>query len=183
MKRITYVLAILMLLGMVILGCESAQSPMELSSQFENSENNLSKSANGTETFIIPWELRYLIPCANGGAGEFVNFTGTLHVVLHSSIDANGVEHFKLLRHPRQCRGIGETTGDVYLALGGTKWVNAQNPPDYLEMDQTASWVNTANFIGKGSGGKFIVHWTRHVTLNANGEMTAWIDNTHIECK
>jgi hypothetical protein len=43
--------------------------------------------------------------------------------------------------------------------------------------------VNNFRIIGQGPGNNYLVHEVFHVTINANGEVTAYVDNFSIECK
>ena len=43
--------------------------------------------------------------------------------------------------------------------------------------------MNNFRIIGQGPGNNFLVHETFHVTINANGVVTATVDNFSVECK
>jgi len=65
-------------------------------------------------------DLAPFIPCANGGAGELVDLSGRLHIMINFTISGNnssGVAHFQ----PQGISGTGETTGDKYQGTGVTK--------------------------------------------------------------
>jgi hypothetical protein len=44
---------------------------------------------------------------------------------------------------------------------------------------------NTSNFrlIGQGKGNNYLVHSIFHFTINAKGEVTAFVDQVSVECK
>jgi hypothetical protein len=50
-------------------------------------------------------------------------------------------------------------------------------------LPYTFTYINNFRMIGQGPGNNFLVHTTNHVTINANGEATATVDNTSTECK
>jgi len=56
--------------------------------------------------------LIIIVPCANGGAGEIVTISGTLHLLIPP--DASEALHGNW----SNARGIGLTTGDVYVLAG-----------------------------------------------------------------
>jgi len=43
--------------------------------------------------------------------------------------------------------------------------------------------VNNFYMIGQGPGNNFKVHETYHYTIDANGELTAFVDNFSVTCK
>lgn len=119
------------------------------------------------------------VPCANGGAGELVDFTGDLHVLFSFTINANhvsGKAHFQ----PQGVSGVGLVTGDKYQAAGVTQEHFEGN---LINGQFTDTFVNNFRLIGKGPGNNFLVHENFHVTINANGDVTAFVDNFSIDCK
>jgi hypothetical protein len=125
----------------------------------------------------IPITLVVFVPCANGGAGELVELTGTLHVLTHVTSDAQGGLHVKQHFQPQGISGTGLTTGDKYQATGVTQEeFNAT-------VGITDTFINNFRIIGEGPGNNFLVHTTFHVTVNANGVVTTIVDNFSIECR
>jgi len=43
--------------------------------------------------------------------------------------------------------------------------------------------VNNFRIIGQGPGNNFLVHETFHFTINANGNVTAFVDHFSVDCK
>jgi hypothetical protein len=119
------------------------------------------------------------VPCANGGAGEFVVFTGNLHVLTTFTINGNNVSgkyHFQ----PEGLTGVGQTTGDKYHGTGGTQGTfkgSLQNG-QYQQTD-----VNNFRLIGQGPGNNFLVHDVVHTTINANGTVSTVVDQHSVDCK
>jgi hypothetical protein len=125
----------------------------------------------------IPITLVVFVPCANGGAGELVELTGTLHVLTHVTSDAQGGLHVKQHFQPQGISGAGLTTGDKYQATGVTQEeFNAT-------VGITDTFINNFRIIGEGPGNNLLVHTTFHVTVNANGVVTTIVDNFSIECR
>jgi len=141
-----------------------------------------SASAITTTTNLqVPLNLTVLVPCANGGAGEMVDISGTLHVLLHFTMSNSGritlKEHFQ----PQGASGIGQTTGDTYRATGVTQQTMTFDDNDGFPLEVT--FVNNFRIIGRGPGNNLLIHQTLHVTFNANGEMTAFQSNISTECR
>ena len=51
------------------------------------------------------------VPCANGGAGEQVDLSGSLHELFHVTVDDSGAVHVTSHDNPQGINGVGETTG------------------------------------------------------------------------
>ena len=130
-----------------------------------------------TTNLQIPLTLEVFVPCANDGAGELVELTGTLHVLLHITTDGRGGFHVKSHSQPQGISGVGLTTGDKYQATGVTQDVF------HLTAGITETFVNNFRIIGQGPGNNFLVHENFHITITPNGDVTAFHDNFSIECK
>jgi len=77
---------------------------------------------------------------------------------------------------PQGISGIGQTTGDKYQGTGVTQdEFNAT-----VGVEET--FINNFRIIGQGSGNNLLVHETFHITINANGSVTAFLDNFSIDC-
>jgi hypothetical protein len=132
-----------------------------------------------TTNDFVPFAQVAFVPCANGGAGEQVLISGTLHIEQHITINDNRAtikSHFQ----PQGAGGVGLTTGDNYNATGVTQEV------DTLALTGGATeftFVNNFKIIGQGADNNLLVHQLVHVTINANGDVTNTVDNTSAECQ
>ena len=120
------------------------------------------------------------VPCANGGAGEFVDFSGQLHFVFAATMNGkNLIVHDTV--NPLDVVGIGESTGDTYhfvSSITNTGKTSMQNG------QATITIVNPLRVIGSGAGAvNFVVVFNQRVTFNANGTMTSLIFRVTTECK
>jgi hypothetical protein len=124
----------------------------------------------------FPIAATVFVPCADGGAGELVVLDGNLHVLLTITENDN---HLSVKSHsqPQGISGTGLSTGDTYQGTGVTQ--------DHftIGLGETFTFVNNFRIIGQGPGNNILVHETFHVTINANGEVTATVDNFSAECK
>ena len=136
-------------------------------------------AATSTTSTIVPFATVTFVPCANGGAGEAVLLTGNLHVLLHTTISNSGNAHFKVHFQPQGVSGVGLTTGDNYQGTGVTQPEANFNDP----LPVTRTFINNFRIIGQGTGNNLLVHQNAHLTINANGEVTATVSNTSVECK
>jgi len=127
-----------------------------------------------------PVSFEFYLPCALEGEGEWVIFTGRLHVLSHIAFDDNGGSHVQLHFQPKDMKGTGQTSGDTYQATGVTK----ESRNESLEtLPHQYTLVDNYRIIGQGPGNNYLWHTTWHFTVNANGEVTADFENTKVECK
>ena len=137
----------------------------------------LSAQAAVTTNIEVPVNIPVFIPCAAGGAGELVVLSGDLHVLLRFTIDNNGGIHSASHFQPQGISGIGQTTGDKYQGTGVTQdEFNAK-------VGHEETFINNFRIIGQGNGNNFLVHENFHITINANGSVTAFLDNFSVDCR
>jgi hypothetical protein len=125
----------------------------------------------------VPVNIGVFIPCAADGAGEVVFLTGNLHVLLRFTVDQAGGIHAASHFQPQGISGNGQTTGDKYQATGVTQdEFNAK-----LGTEET--FINNFRIVGQGPGHNFLIHENFHITFNANGVPTAFVDNFSVDCR
>ena len=134
------------------------------------------KATTYTQDVKVPIDLFVFVPCAAQGAGEFVQVSGPLHVLFTTTIDDRGGFHSKFHNQPQGVSGTGETTGDKYNATGVTQGTFNGT------VGSEETFVNNFKIVGQGPGNNFMIHETFHVTVNANGALTAFVDQTSIVC-
>jgi hypothetical protein len=127
-----------------------------------------------TLSLKLPIAFDVFVPCAAGGAGEFVSLSGTLHGLVHLTFDANGAFHAKFHDQPQRLSGFGQTSGAAYQGTGVTQDLLNTNP---------STFVNNFRIIGQGPNNNFLVHEFFHITRNANEETTIIVDFVSVECR
>ena len=125
----------------------------------------------------FPIDIVVFIPCAAGGAGEYVELTGSLHDLFHVTFTPGGSYRFSVVDNPQGISGTGFTTGVKYQGTGITR----DNFGGRVGFEET--FVNNFRIIGQGSSNNYLVHENLHVTINANGTLTVFRDNFSVECK
>ena len=128
----------------------------------------------------VPISFEQFVPCANGGAGEILDVSGSLNVSIHTSANENGgtnvVAHF----NPQKVTGVGRISGDVYQGTGMSMFHTTIGAGG-LPFNDT--FIDNFNFVGPGTGNNLITHDTVRVTINANGDVTADVTINNIACK
>ena len=107
--------------------------------------------------------VNQFVPCANDGAGELVSGVIQIHVVERDGF---------FVAHPQGGELTGQDTGITYRPTGVTKESSGDNG---------FTFVNRFHLVGKGT--QFFVKETIHVTVNANGDVTAEFFNSELICK
>ena len=126
-----------------------------------------------------PMDFQFFVTCANGGAGEYVDFSGPVHLLITQTINGkNSV--FTLTENPLGVVGIGEITGDTYHFTSATTLV--QKISSTFGGQFTNTQVSPFRVIGPGPGNNFVVRFQIHVTRNANGTFTVTFDHFSTEC-
>lgn len=135
------------------------------------------KATTVTTNYKTDLNMLVFVPCAAAGAGEYVQLSGSIHILFVTTIDSKGGFHSTYHFQPQGVSGTGLTTGAKYQATGVTQGTfNGK-------VGVSESFVNNFRIIGQGGAGKFLVHENIHVTVNANGEVTAFVDNFKVTCK
>jgi hypothetical protein len=114
------------------------------------------------------------IPCT----GDTIALTGDLHILMAFTINGNhvwGKEQFQ----PQGVSGTDLTTGAAYRGTGVTQ---DDFSASLINGQFQATSVNNFRIIGEGSASSYLVHENTHITINANGTVTANIDNLNISC-
>lgn len=125
---------------------------------------------------VIVFSQPVFIPCVP----EDVLIQGNLHILVTQTVDGQGGVHYKFHYQPQGVTGIGSATGTVYHATGLTQGHTNVNSGG---LPYTDTYVNNFRIIGEGRGNNYLVHNVFHVTVNANGEVSALVDFTSVDCK
>ena len=136
-------------------------------------------ATTSTTNEIVPFSDVVFVACANGGAGEDVALSGTLHILEHLTENGNNFS-LKLHAQPQGVSGEGLTTGDKYQATGVTQ---ERIGGSFQNGSFEDTFINNFRIIGQGPGNNFLIHQTIHVTVNANGVVTSEVENSTADCK
>ena len=151
----------------------------EMNEALSSSNESSLKATTFTSNEKQPVNEIVFIPCANGGAGENVELTGTFHILIHTTVNGNNFTtkyHFQ----PQGISGVGQTTGIKYQGSGVTQEEIKGSLKNEKFID---TYINNFNVVGQGAGNNYVVHSNTHITINANGKTTASVDNLTSDCK
>ena len=143
---------------------------------------NAASGQLGTATDKVNLQIPTLFhaqnPCAGGRFGEIVVFTGNQHLVFSQASTANG--HLSTLIHwnADDVTGIGQYTGFAYRATGVTSDHMVSNAP----LPYTETTINNYHIIGQGQATNMDLKETTHITVDANGNVTASVADYSFVC-
>lgn len=132
-----------------------------------------------TTSDVVEIDLTAFVPCANGGAGELLHAVGRLHQVFTTVINANGTVTLRSQFQPQGLTGVGLTTGDKYNATGVTQTIDQIRAP----FPAVSTFINNFRMIAAGPGNNLLIHEEGHLTINANGTLTVFVDRVSEECR
>jgi hypothetical protein len=134
-------------------------------------------ATTSTQQLVNHIAVTRFVPCANGGVGEDVFVSGDIHIVFHVTLDGSGGAHVVEVHNPEGVSGTGLTTGALYRGVGGTL-LDASN----VRVGEEHTSVRNMMLIGQGPGNNLILHADFHVTVLADGTVTAFHDNLSMTC-
>jgi len=128
-----------------------------------------------------PQTFNERVPFASAGTplcgGEEVAFSGTVHILTHVNVDAQGVSHYTFHMNYQNSSATGVTSGARYqINESSTSTFNTRVLPT-----ETTTTIN-GTLIGRGPSNNTGFHLTVHITINANGEPTSEVFNESIRC-
>jgi len=131
------------------------------------------------ETGTFPQRFSFAGTLINPCTGETFFVEGTQLFLFHTTLDADGGEHFNV-NSTIQAQGVSDS---------GVKYVFQETGPTHiknaLDSANTFTSTDTGRFIRQGSTtpeDDFVVKIMSHVTINANGELTSESTTLEIEC-
>jgi len=133
----------------------------------------------GASVIRVPVDSRLFLPCANGGAGEVVHFTGMILGVSSGGADGAGGFHARSIEVEQGVQGVGETTGRRYVEHFVNLFFSSTGASGY-PLVSTQQLIYRVDSAGAGFDSEIRIR--NHTTINANGEVTVTFDDTTMEC-
>jgi len=124
--------------------------------------------------------LNLTFPMTNPCLGETVNFQGFLDVDSQFKQEDDGSYTLRTFLNSH-LSGIGQQTGAKYQGNQQTKQITQFDPSMSPPFDMTAT-VRT-NIEGQGKAPNYKLYLLTHFVLDANGNLTATVDDFKTSCK
>jgi hypothetical protein len=132
-------------------------------------------ASHQTQVFTFPVvDDTFLNQCPGG---EDMLLNGNIHLIIHTTQDARGGSH-QAIQQSGVFSAIGLTTGTQYVWIQISGNVVNQNSVAPFEFTQTVS----SRIVGQGPNNGQLLKDVAHVTINANGEVSASFENFTSEC-
>ena len=127
---------------------------------------------NGTQHFEGAFSVTFFDDCS----GEFVDIDVTYKSDVHVVATKSGTFHLDF-HDVYSGRGVGETTGTEYLAN--------QTDSFSLNLAKGANETEPLHFsmISKGGADNLEFAAIFHITIDANGVVTSFVDNANVVCR
>ncbi len=113
-------------------------------------------------------------PCTEG---DFVNVSGTMHIVFYERADNQGGYHMNLLVDEKGT-GTSALTGTTYQAsdrYDKSFYAGAPFPTTY-------TFTHVTVLASQGTEPNLLMSHDVHATFTAGGVPTAWVDNVRLSC-
>ena len=138
-------------------------------------------AAEGATVVRADLSVATFVPCALGGVGEEVLVEGTGVFVVFQSTDASGGTHFVLRATFGAAVGTGLTSGTIYHAVG-TEGTSSYDFDPFVGPPYLLTNTRHVRFVGQGPDNDFSIRETVHVTVNAEGGVTAEHISFEVDC-
>lgn len=110
--------------------------------------------------------------------GDVIHLSGTLLVVFTETATPSGGFVFSAHFQPQGVKGVDLVTGTKFIATGLTRDIVVVSPAGGF----TETFVNQFHIQATTGEESFIVSQVFHITANANGDITAFVDNFRATC-
>ena len=133
-----------------------------------------SASASAT-TEKIPFDI---VLAPEEACGEAIHLSGTLLAQFRTTETSGGNVAVGFHFNPQGITGVGLTSGATYHATGETQGTTTIRAKGGI----SDTFVNNFKIIGEGSAPNVLQTDVIHLTVNANGDVTATIEKSTIRC-
>jgi hypothetical protein len=133
-------------------------------------------SASATaDTEKIPFDF---VLAPEEACGEAIHLSGTLLAMFSFTETPGGNVQIGFHFNPQGITGVGLTSGATYHATGETLGTTTIK----VNGGISDTFVNNFKIIGEGSAPNFLETDVVHLTVNANGVVTATVEKSMIRC-
>jgi hypothetical protein len=128
-----------------------------------------------------PFSSTQINPCT----GELVAFQGFFHTKEHFDPTSSGTTHVSIEFNLEDVKGVGLTSGAQYIFVQAVSdTLNASGPfPFETTTEASAHMIRQGEDGALVTGDDFYVKVIRHLTINANGVVTADRFELNLDCR
>ena len=161
---------LLIALLLAVSACSQPATDLPTSTNMKNSvalQPNAPQS--GTVQILLPVDTSVFNDCT----GEFVDLLGTDHLIVHETINGNNA-NLNFSENFQDIIGTGETSGDSYST---TSTIH-----DHITAHKGQSISAQQKIVMTGPTTQLTVFLQLHITISANGDVTAFLDSFTTSC-
>ena len=141
----------------------------------------MAQATTFTESRDVPFSLVLtpeFLPCLE----EPIVADGSLHEVRHITLDDRGGRHVRTLFNVQvpKFHAVGVFSGNEYLFTGPGHFELIDN--DLANPPRVRTFLDVYHVIGQGGTTNIVARFMFHITINAEGEVSALIDTANIQC-
>jgi hypothetical protein len=136
----------------------------------------LAQSSTGASSVRVPIRYTFGVDVCTG---EMIRFEGILHVAASVAQDEHGGYHYRSNRNWQNATALGLSSGNEYRVASNDRVI--ANFPDADSESYTV--VAQSHLVGIGQDESALLQETYHLTINANGEWTADVENVVLKCE
>jgi hypothetical protein len=175
-----------LLLSSIVLACGEAGPPFEPEGGILDAPIVAAAAIPLTEVQHFSTAFTQFMPCANGGAGEDIDWTGELQLVFHSTTLLTKSGELKTLlaafNTSGSLVGVGETTGDRYVGK-----YSSHGPVHEREILGSSRFNHNLVFnvqVRSGRGALVGIQSIRaHTTVTPDGDVVVERFDTEFMCR
>jgi hypothetical protein len=131
-------------------------------------------SAAVVQNVQVPLNVTVFNPCN----GDLIAVTGSIHLLASTTSDGGGGFHIAFMDNVSQVTGTGSVSGATYHGVGGDWFTANVKPPFPVELTMT----DVFGLISAGSSPNLVITDTFHITVNADGTLTANVARFSLSC-
>lgn len=123
---------------------------------------------------VIPAETN---PCHDE---NLIHTDGYLHILITYTENENRISGTALFQ-PQRAKLVGAESRDQYVGTG--MFMETFNEPVGADGAAVITFVSNFRIIGKGKTTNLLIHEHGHMTINADGSVSAEINSSSVECR
>jgi hypothetical protein len=159
--------------AVLVAACDQATGPDE------SDVTGAAQVGAPSASVVVKTPIEETFTAFNDCAGELLEFHIREQLVVHETVDASGGIHFHFVINDKGSTAVGLSSGVTWHQVGATRETDNIRG----EAPITVTFVNVFNLISNGSAPNLLIHELFHITINANGVVTALLERSRIECE
>ena len=134
-------------------------------------------ASDRTSTVAVPYFNTVFVPCANGGAGEYVHISGSTNFLNTISWTDHGFT-FGYHANTYRMEGTGATSGEKFI---GSAHTEGQVFGTWESSQWVYSFIDQIKLVGSSTS--FVIKNKYHITVSQDGDVEVVLQGQETECR